>query len=159
MARLLRMLLLLLHLLLPRAATTPICRRCCSWSTLFAPNPVCIANLPLPLPLVVASVSVSATAAGCCCCMQFLRILTLHCQCNWQALGTAIGNGRDAAKLRRCNVVISCNNYLNAAIIFMQTGGQFTGPDQSQAIFTTFTTCIILLLLLRFQLLLLRHWW
>lgn len=26
------------------------------------------------------------------------------------------------------DVVISCNNYLNAAIIFMQTDGQFTGP-------------------------------
>jgi len=119
------------------------------------PNPVCSCQsaclclwlLSLPRQLVVST----AAAVAC----NLLRILTLHCQCNWQALGTAIGDGR-------CDVVISCNNYLNAAIIFMQTGGQFTGPNQTrpyQNNFTIFTIFIILLLLLRFQLLLLRHWW
>lgn len=94
----------------PPTAATPICRLCCSWSIPFqhAPQhsaPAAVACLP-------------ATAAGC---MRFFAYFnaslsmqltgTCHSGCHW----------RWRWRWRRL-----CNNYLNAAIIFMQTrSGQF----------------------------------
>lgn len=76
-------------------AATPICRLCCSWSIPFqhAPHSVPAAVACLPQQLVAC---------------DFLRILTLHCQCNWQALAAAAatgdgdGDGDDSAT-RRCH--------------------------------------------------------
>lgn len=88
----------------PPTAATPICRLCCSWS----------------IPFQHAPQHSAPAAVACRCCLpqqlvacDFLRILTLHCQCNWQALATAAatgdGNGDgdgddgDDSATRRCH--------------------------------------------------------
>lgn len=70
----------------PPTAATPICRLCCSWSIPFQHAPQ-HSLLPLLLPAVAAWMPQQLVAC------DFLRILTLHCQCNWQALATAAATG------------------------------------------------------------------
>lgn len=135
-------------------AATPICRLCCSWSIPFQ-------HAPHSAPAAVACLPQQLVAC------DFLRILTLHCQCNWQALAAAAATGDGdgdgdiddamATTLQR-DVVIGCNNYLNAAIIFMQTRSAtqraicslFLSVSLSLSLFwNNFTIFTILLLLSR----------
>lgn len=112
---------------------TSICRRATAVDQTKAPFDLSLSH-SLSLFLSALALILSATAA-----CNFLRILTLHCQCNWQALAAcrlplemamvmSLPMAMEMQAAMQRDVVISCNNYLNAAIIFMQTGGQFTGP-------------------------------